>query len=167
MGAVLVSDKVYAGIADGAASDVPIGHGYTYSGHPVSAAVGLEVIRLYTEGGILANGQKVGRQFEAGLARLGAHPLVGDVRARGMLAGVETVQNKATKAAFDPGLKLADRLFRRGYDNGIIFRAFADGTIGLAPALSCTPDEMELLLARLSKTLDQVLDEPDVRKSVA
>ncbi len=59
MGAVLLSDKVYNGIADGAAPDAVIGHGYTYSGHPVSAAVGLEVIRLY-ESGILANGQAVG-----------------------------------------------------------------------------------------------------------
>ncbi len=79
MGAVLLSEHVYAGIADGAAPDVMVGHGYTYSGHPVSAAVALEVIRLY-EDGILANGQKVGAQFEAGLARLSAHPLVGETR---------------------------------------------------------------------------------------
>ncbi len=76
MGAVLLSEKVYAGIADGAAPEVMVGHGYTYSGHPVSAAVALEVIRLY-ENGILANGQKVGELFEAGLARLASHPLVG------------------------------------------------------------------------------------------
>ncbi len=79
MGAVLLSEKVYAGIADGAAPEVMVGHGYTYSGHPVSAAVALEVIRLY-ENGILANGQKVGALFEAGLARLASHPLVGDAR---------------------------------------------------------------------------------------
>ena len=166
MGAVIMSDLVYNGIADGAARDAVIGHGYTYSGHPVSAAVGLEVIRLYTDGGILANGQKVGRQFEAGLAALASHPLVGQARARGMLGALELVADKAAKTPFDPALGLSDRLFHLGYANGILFRAFADGTIGLAPALSCTDTEMETLLARLRRTLDDLLEQPDVRAAL-
>ena len=64
---------------------------------------------------------------------------------------------------FPPALRLSDRLFKSAYRNGLIFRAFADGTIGLAPALSCSENEMEQLLVRLAATLDQVLDEPDVR----
>ena len=80
-----------------------------------------------------ANRQKVGRQLEAGLARLASHPLVGDTRASGMLGAVETVRNKTTKAAFDPALKMSERLFQHGIDNGIVFRAFADGTIGSGP----------------------------------
>ncbi len=165
MGAVLLSEHVYAGIADGAAPDVMVGHGYTYSGHPVSAAVALEVIRLY-EDGILANGQKVGAQFEAGLARLSAHPLVGETRARGMLGALELVSCKSKKTPFAPALKLSERLFSRGYDNGILFRAFADGTIGLAPALSCTPAEMDELLLRLGRTLDDVLAQSDVKSAL-
>ena len=166
MGAVILSDMVYAGIADGAAPEAVVGHGQTYSGHPVSAAVGLEVIRLYTEGGILANGQRVGRHFEAGLAALSNHPLVGEARARGMLGALELVADKSSKTPFDPALGLSERLFRRGYDNGIVFRAFADGTIGLAPALSCTDAEMALLLTRLRRTLDSVLEDPDVRAAL-
>ena len=166
MGAVLISEKIYAGIADGAAPDVAVGHGYTYSGHPVSAVVALEVIRLY-EDGILANGQKVGALFEAGLARLASHPLVGDARARGMLGALELVSSKASRTPFAPELKLSDRLFARGYENGILFRAFADGTIGLAPALSCTADEMGELLRRLEKTLDDVLGQPEIRSAIA
>lgn len=165
LGAVMISDKIYEGIADGGAPDAPIGHGYTYSGHPVSTAVGLEVIRLY-EAGILANGQKSGRQMEAGLASLASHPLVGEARARGMLGALELVSDKANKTPFDPALKLSDRLFRNGYNNGILFRAFADGTIGLAPALSCTEAEMEMLLARLTKTLDDTLAESNVRAAL-
>ena len=166
MGAVILSNDVYSGIADGAAADAVIGHGYTYSGHPVSAAVGLEVIRLYTDGGILANGQKVGKAFAAGLDKLAAHPLVGDARSRGMLGALELVSHKGAKTLFDPSLKLSDRLFRAGYENGIIFRAFGDGTIGLAPALSCTADEMALLLSRLRRTLDDVLADPDIRSKM-
>ena len=167
MGAVMIAEHVYAGIADGAAPETPIGHGYTYSGHPVSAAVGLEVIRLYTEGGILANGQRTGVAFEAGLKALESHPLVGEARSRGMLGALELVSDKKAKTPFDPALKMSERLFANGYRNGIVFRAFADGTIGLAPALSCTLDEMGLLLARLKATLDATLDEPDIRKIVA
>jgi adenosylmethionine-8-amino-7-oxononanoate aminotransferase len=166
MGAVILSEEVYEGIADGASPETIIGHGQTYSGHPVSAAVGLEVIRLYTDGGILANGHKVGSQFERGLAALQSHPLVGEARFRGMLGALELVSNKASKAPFDPAVGLANRLLRRGYENGIVFRAFADGTIGLAPALSCTEIEMEMLLGRLWRTLDDILDEPEVRRAV-
>ena len=98
MGAVLMSDRIYAGIADGAAPDLPIGHGFTYSAHPVSAAVGLEVLRLYTEGGIVANGQAVAPRFAAGLAALADHPLVGDARSTGLLGALELVSDKRTKA---------------------------------------------------------------------
>ena len=165
MGAVLLSDKVYAGIADGAPAEAVIGHGYTYSGHPVAAAVGLEVIRLY-ESGILDNGKAVGQLFGAGLKDLERHPLVGEARFRGMLGALELVADKTARRPFPAEVKLADRLAANGYRNGIIFRAFADGTIGLAPALSCTDDEMEILLARLARTLDDTLGEADVRAAL-
>ncbi|HEX7788989.1 MAG TPA: aminotransferase class III-fold pyridoxal phosphate-dependent enzyme, partial [Afipia sp.] len=142
-------------------------HGLTYSGHPVSAAVGLAVLDLYLEGGILANGQARGPQMLAGLSALADHPLVGDVRGSGMLAAIELVSDKATKAPFAPALGISNRLSTAGYRNGIIFRAFADGTIGFAPALSCSEAEMDMLLARLRTTLDQVLDEPEVRNALA
>src|SRR4051812_44451420 len=86
MGAVFMSDRVYGTIADAAGESV-VGHGYTYSAHPVSAAVGLEVLRLYEEE-LLDNGRKAGALLMAGLEELRDHPLVGDVRGRGMLAAV-------------------------------------------------------------------------------
>jgi adenosylmethionine-8-amino-7-oxononanoate aminotransferase len=167
MGAVLMSDRVYQGIADGAAPDLPIGHGATYSGHPVSAAVGLEVLRLYTEGGILANGRKVAERFDAGLAGIADHPLVGDTRGRGLLGAIELVANKESKKRLDPSLRLPERLFSRGYANGVIFRAFGDNIIGLAPALCCSGDEMDMIFARIRRTLDDLLAEADVRSAIS
>jgi adenosylmethionine-8-amino-7-oxononanoate aminotransferase len=167
MGAVLMSDRVYQGIADGASTDLPIGHGATYSGHPVSAAVGLEVLRLYHEGGILANGRKVTERFDAGLAAIADHPLVGDTRGRGLLGAIELVADKDTKARLDPSLRLPERLFARGYANGVIFRAFGDNIIGLAPALCCSGDEMDMIFARIRRTLDDLLAEADVRSAVS
>lgn len=167
MGALMISDAVYNGIADGAAPNVLVGHGATYSGHPVSAAVALEVIRLYEEGGILAHAQAMEPVFAAGLADMLNHPLVGNVRHRGLLGAVELVADKASKRAFDPALGLSDRLFRSGYQNGLIFRSFGDHILGFAPALCFTEDNFAQLFARLKRTLDEVLDAPDVRRALA
>jgi len=161
MGAVLIADPVYQVIADAQGGTAPLGHGLTYSAHPVSAAVGLEVLRLYTEAGLLENSQRIGTLFQAALReRFAGHPLVGDVRGRGMLAALELVADKATRAPIPPALGVADRLARDGYRNGVIFRAFADGVIGLAPPLCCTQDDIALLIDRLATTLDGVMEVP-------
>ena len=166
MGATMMSEKVYAGIADGAPSGVPIGHGATYSAHPVGAAVALEVLRLYEEGGILANGQRGAAHFAAGLEALRAHPLVGDARHRGLLGALELVSDKASKRRFDAALGLSDRIFAAGYRNGLVFRSFGDHILGFAPALTFTEDEFAQLFTRLKRTLDEVLDAPDVRAAL-
>lgn len=166
MGATLMSEKVYAAIADGAPKGAPIGHGATYSAHPVSAAVALEVLRLYEDGGVLANGQRVAPVFAQGLDDLLTHPLVGDSRHRGLLGALELVSNKATKAGFDAALDLPRRMAATAYKNGIIFRAFSDNCLGFAPALTFTESDFGLMFERLKKTLDDVLAEPDVRAAL-
>jgi putrescine aminotransferase len=166
MGAVLLSDKFFRSIADHAPAGAAIGHGFTYSGHPVSAAVGLAVLKLYTDGGILANAQAVGPLFEQRLGALADHPLVGEVRSKGLLAGVELVTNKQTKAKPDPALKMHDHLARIGYENGVIFRAFADGIVGFAPPLCCSKDDINLIIDRFTKTLDTVLEISEIRNAV-
>ncbi len=162
MGAVLLSDHVYETIADGQREGVPFGHGQTYSGHPVSAAIGLEVLRLYQEGGILANGQRSGTYFETALAMLADHPLVGDVRVCGLLAGIELVTDKNARRKPAPDLGISKQLAERGYANRLIFRAFADDVIGLAPPLTITTDEIDLLVDRLTTTLDDLLDVKEI-----
>ncbi|MEO5796316.1 MAG: aspartate aminotransferase family protein [Rhodoferax sp.] len=167
LGATMVSEKIYAGIADGAPAGAPIGHGATYSAHPVGAAVALEVLRLYEEGGVLANGQRGAAHFSAGLEALRSHPLVGDARHRGLLGALELVSNKTSKTGFDPALGLPDRIFKAGYQNGLIFRSFGDHILGFAPALIFSEDEFAQMFTRLKKTLDDVLAAPDVRAALA
>jgi putrescine---pyruvate transaminase len=157
MGAVFVSDRIYQEMADAVPADVPFGHGFTYSGHPVSAAVALAVIKLY-EGGLIENSKKVGPYFEAQLKTLAEHPVVGDVRAKGLLAAIEIVTNKETKAKPAKDKNVAGRLAAAGYKNGLIFRAFADDVIGLAPPICITEAEVDLLISRLRTTLDTILD---------
>ena len=165
MGAVFMSDRIYQTIADGAGSKV-VGHGFTYSGHPVSAAVGLEVLRLY-EGGLLENGRKAGVRLMAGLQSLKDHPLVGDVRGRGMLAAIELVTDKEKKTHLPAAAQPSRRMFDRAWQNGLVIRAFGDGVLGYAPPLCCTDADIDLIVERTRQTLDQTLEDPDVRKAMA
>lgn len=161
MGAVLMTDDVYNTIADGAGK-AAVGHGFTYSAHPVSAAVALECLRLYDDG-LLENGRKAGQRLMTGLHALAGHPLVGEVRGRGMLAAIELVTDKVRKtplpAAADPGR----RIFDRAWQNGLIVRAFNSGVLGFAPPLCCTDDDIDGILERTRLTLDQTLEDKDVR----
>ncbi|WP_248447826.1 aspartate aminotransferase family protein [Sinorhizobium meliloti] len=164
MGAVFMTDRIYDTIADGAGTSL-VGHGYTYSAHPVSAAVALEVLRLY-EGGLLENGRKAGKRLMEGLQSLADHPLVGDLRGRGMLAAIELVTDKTKKTPLPAAADPSRRIFDRAWDNGLIIRAFGNGVLGYAPPLCCTDDDVEAIVARTRKTLDQTLEDRDVRALV-
>lgn len=166
MGAVLLSDEIYCAIADGVDTQTVVGHGHTYSAHPVSAAVACEVLRLYVDGGMLANGVSVAPHFAEGLQALLEHPLVGDARYRGLLGALELVADKSTRRRFSPALGLNLEIGRLAYENGLIFRAFNDNVLGFAPALCFTSSEFEALFERLAKTLDALLDNPDVRREI-
>ncbi|MFI8615428.1 aminotransferase class III-fold pyridoxal phosphate-dependent enzyme [Acidovorax sp. NPDC077693] len=166
MGATLMSDTVYAAIADAAPAGAAIGHGATYSAHPVSAAVALEVLRLYEEGGILVNGRRMAGTFAHGLDALLDHPLVGDSRHLGLLGALELVSDKRTKTGFAPALGLPDRIAAASYRQGVVFRAFGDNILGFAPALTYTRDDFALLFERVRATLDEVLAAPDVRAAL-
>ncbi|ACS59222.1 aspartate aminotransferase family protein [Rhizobium leguminosarum] len=164
MGAVLMADHVYQTIAEGAGA-AAVGHGYTYSAHPVSAAVGLEVLKLY-ENGLLENGVRAGARLMQGLESLRDHPLVGDVRGRGMLAAVELVVDKVNKTPLPASAEPARRIFDRAWENGLVIRAFGNGVLGYAPPLCCTETEIDAIVERTRITLDETLEDPDVRRAL-
>jgi len=161
MGAVFMRDHVYETIADGAGAKA-VGHGFTYSAHPVSAAVALEVLYLY-ENGLLENGRKAGVRLMAGLESLRDHPLVGDVRGRGMLAAVELVTDKDKKTPLPASVQPATRLFDRAWEQGLIVRSFPQGIFGYAPPLCCTEAEIDAIVERTRTVLDQTLEDPEIR----
>jgi adenosylmethionine-8-amino-7-oxononanoate aminotransferase len=161
MGAVFLSDHVYQTIASGAGAKA-VGHGFTYSAQPVSAAVGLEVLKLY-EGGLFDNGRQMGARLQAGIATLSDHPLVGDVRGRGMLAAVELVTDKERKTPLPAELNAATRLFDRAWEHGLIVRAFAQGVFGYAPPLCCSEAEIDAIIERTRAVLDDTLEDPEIR----
>lgn len=159
MGAVFVSDRFFKTIGDSAPAGIPMGHGHTYSGHPVSAAIALEVLRLYEEGGILANGQKVGPYFLKKLREFSKLPFVGDVRGRGLLAAIELVADKETKRPIDGSVEIAKKALKAADKHGILFRVYAEGVIALAPALCITEQEIDVLMEKLGAVLADVSDD--------
>ncbi|RME67907.1 MAG: aminotransferase class III-fold pyridoxal phosphate-dependent enzyme, partial [Alphaproteobacteria bacterium] len=86
---------------------------------------------------------------------------------RGLLGALELVADKKTAGRFGPSLRLAERMFDCGYRNGVIFRAFSDHIIGLAPPLICTEDEIDMIFSRVRQTLDELFSEPDIRRACA
>jgi len=156
LAAVLFSEAVYSAVADNTAKIGTFGHGFTTSGHPLAMAVALENLKIIEERDLMGNAARVGAVMQAELAsQLASHPLVGEVRGSGLIAGVELVEDKASKQPFDPQLKVGARTFARGHDNGLIVRAIGD-TIALCPPMIITEAQVQEVIRRLKKTLDEV-----------
>jgi 4-aminobutyrate--pyruvate transaminase len=149
---LLVSDEIFDVIARRSAANGSFGHGYTYSAHPLGAAVALEALAIYEERDIVAQVRAVAPQFQEGLARFKDSPIVGDVRGRGLIAGIELVADKVTKEKFAPSLKAGGVLEACCLAGGLILRAIGD-VVAISPPLIISPTEIDLLLERLGNGL--------------
>ncbi|HEU0151071.1 MAG TPA: aspartate aminotransferase family protein [Bradyrhizobium sp.] len=155
LAAVLISDTIYQAMADQSDRLGTFGHGYTTGAHPVATAVALENLAIIEERGLVSNAAEVGAHMRAGLARFADHPLVGEVRGRGLIAAVEFVADKATKAKFDPVGKVGLRFFERAHEHGLIIRNVGD-SIALCPPMIITTAQVDELLKRFAATLEDV-----------
>lgn len=156
--ALLVSDGIYQAIADQSKALGGLGHGYTYSGHPVAAAVALETLHLYDELKIVDHVREVAPAFQAGIRKLADHPLVGEARGIGLMAALEFVANKDTRETFSPELKVAYRVNSVLERNGILLRALGD-SLAMCPPLIIGPSELQSMLSAVRLALDEVYRE--------
>jgi 4-aminobutyrate--pyruvate transaminase len=153
--AVMINDKVFQGIAEGSHTIGTWGHGFTYSGHPVPAAVAVETLRIYDEIGLLDHVRRVGPYMQKALrARFADHPLVGEVRGVGLIAAIELVEDKAARRNFDPARKVGLRLAKLGEEHGVILRALINDTIAFSPPLIITEAEIDAMLDRTAAALE-------------
>jgi len=129
-------------------------HGYTYSGHPVCCAVALETLAIMKERDLVGHVERVGPRLLGGLKRFASHPLVGDVRGVGLMAGVELVRDKATRAQFDPPGSVGAAFVARAQSHGLIVRHLQD-TIALCPPLIVTEAEIDEILRRFERALEE------------
>lgn len=155
LAAVLISDTIYQAMADQSDRLGTFGHGYTTGAHPVATAVALENLAIIEERGLVNNAAEVGAHMREGLARFASHPLVGEVRGMGLIAAVELVADKATKARFDPVGKVGMRVFDRAHDHGLIIRAIGD-SIAFCPPMIITTAQVDEMLKRFAATLEDV-----------
>ena len=155
--AVLLNDTVYEGIRMAAERIPVLGAGFTCSAHPVAAAVALEVLDIYEERGIVAYAARTGAHMQARLAALADHPLVGDVRGVGMLAGVELVKDKARGVGFRPESWVAGKWAEFAARRGLLIRPLTGDIVGLAPPLVMTIPELDAMLDGLAAALDDTL----------
>lgn len=155
LAAVLLGEQVHSVIARYSGELGVFGHGYTASGHPVATAVGLENIRIIEERGLVDNAAQVGKVLQSSLRELADHPLVGEVRGEGLIAGVELVADKLTRKQFDPLGKAGAAVFERAHEHGLIVRGIQD-TIAFCPPLIITEAQVREMVSRFADTLDEV-----------
>ncbi|MGN4066783.1 aspartate aminotransferase family protein [Burkholderia gladioli] len=157
---VIVGERVWEVIARGSREHGPMGHGWTYSGHPVCAAAALANLDILERENLAGNAAEVGAYFGERLReRFGAHPLVGEVRSVGMLAALEFMADKQARQPFDPTLKIGAQVSAAALERGVIARAMPHGDIlGFAPPLVMTRAEADEIVARVRQAVDQVAD---------
>jgi 4-aminobutyrate--pyruvate transaminase len=156
IGAVLVSEPIYAALVKQSEKIGVFSHGFTYSGHPVTSAVALETLNIYEQDDILSHVRRMAPRMQAGLRRFADHPLVGEVRGIGLIGAIELVRDKATKAPFDPAEAVGPFLVKRGHHHGLILRALGD-SIAFCPPLIVNEAEIDLMLERFAAALQDTL----------
>ncbi len=154
LSALIVSGEMFADIAQEAGRIGVFGHGFTYGGHPVSAAVALETLAIYAERDILGHVGRVGPVLQRGLAELQQHPLVGEARGIGLIGALELVADKDNRTAFDPKLAVGPRVVAKAQAHGVILRAMGDA-VAFAPPLIISADDIQDMLGRFRRALDE------------
>ncbi len=152
LGAVGLSEEIYQGLLG---SEAAFFHGYTYNGHPVCCAAALANLDIIEAERLVENAATVGAYLLERLQELQELPHVGEVRGLGLLAAVEIVADKATRAKFAPELKVGERIQARARAGGLLCRAVSD-VICLAPPLIITREEVDLVVSRLATAITGV-----------
>ena len=131
------------------------GHGYTYSSHPVPAAVALETLKIYEERDIVgAWCGRVGPRLQAAIRSYADHPLIGEARGIGLIGAVELVRDKATKQSFDAKAGVAAYLVRRAQHHGVILRNMPGDIVAFCPPLIISESEIDEMMGCFAKALD-------------
>jgi 4-aminobutyrate---pyruvate transaminase len=150
--AVMVNEKVYAAVAANSGEIGTFGHGFTYSGHPVSCAIALETLKIYEEDDVVGHVKALSPKFMAALKGFQGRKYVGEVRGVGLVAAVELYADPAERTPFDPSIKAGARFAEIGLTQGLIVRALGDAVV-LCPPLIITPEELDELFARFERTM--------------
>ena len=156
--AVLINDRIHDAMLRQSDRFGNFAHGFTYAGHPVAAAVALEVQKIYQEIDIVGRAKRLGPVLQATLGALAAHPLVGDVRGTGLILGMELMRDGTQRIPFDSTLKVGTRVDDAAKRHGLILRVVGDRLV-FAPPLVIEEEEIAEIGVRLGRALDDVAED--------
>jgi 4-aminobutyrate--pyruvate transaminase len=158
MAAVTVPEAMYQAMLDESRKIGTFGHGFTYSGHPVAAAVALKTLEIYAREHIVERAARMAPQFQARLAAFRDHPLVGEARGFGLVGAVELVADKTVKRSFAAKAGVGPRAVAFAQEEGLIVRFLLGDVVSMCPPLVISPAEIDELFDRLGRALDRTLD---------
>ena len=155
--AVIVNDELFEPIKEASGDIGVFGHGYTYSGHPVSCAVALKTLEIYERDKGFEHANKTGDYFQTSVSKLNEEDFVGEVRGIGLIAGVELYKDPKNKTPFEEVGKAGKLLSDVCQSNGLIVRPILD-TIALCPPLIISEKEIDELTEKLRRSLQEAND---------
>jgi 4-aminobutyrate--pyruvate transaminase len=158
MSAMMVSATIYKVLEEQSRKLGIFGHGFTYSGHPVPAAVALETLKIYEERKLVDHVRAISPMMQDGLRAMADHPLVGESRGVGLIGALELVRDKATRTSFDAKAGLGAQVVRFAQQRGIIVRSLPGDVIAVCPPLVIVEHEMRELLEGVLGALQDTLD---------
>ena len=157
---VMVGDKVWQVLEQGTDEWGAIGHGYTYSGHPIGAAAALCNLDIIERENLVGNARDTGAYLQQRMQETFAdHPLVGESRGIGLLHALEFSSDRRRRSHFDPNLKVGPQIAAACLEEGLIARAMPHGDIlGFAPPLVISRDEVDTVVERAERAVNRVTD---------
>ena len=158
LGAVTVPENVYQAMVDESRKIGVFGHGYTYTGHPLSTAIGLKTLEIYERDDTVGHVRSVAPKFQARLNGLASHPLVGQARGIGLIGAVELVSDKASKTPFDPKQGMSAHAAQMCQEEGVIVRNVFGDALAFCPPLIITEEQIDEMFDAVERGLDRTLD---------
>ena len=158
LSACLISEKIWQTLVTGSASAGAYGHGYTYSGHPLAMKAAMVNLDIIERDNLLSNVATRGNQLLTELkAALEQHEFVGDIRGYGLLSAVEFVKKRSPLTPFDLKFRVAARIARKAFENGLIVRPLSESsTIAFSPTFVVTDSEIGEMVEKFVNSVDTV-----------
>ncbi|MCL5966081.1 MAG: adenosylmethionine--8-amino-7-oxononanoate transaminase [Deltaproteobacteria bacterium] len=158
LAATLTTEEVYRGFLGRYEEFRTFFHGHSYTANPLGCAAALATLSIFERGDVLPHVRRISAVMADELGGLRDHPRVGDIRQKGLMAGIELVADRAAKAPFPPARKTGQRVIRKAREKGVILRPLSD-VIVLMPPLSSTGEEIRNLVATAAWAIDAALAE--------
>jgi len=159
MSACGISEDIWAVLNEHSSETGPFAHGYTYSAHPVAAATALANLDIIEGERLPDNAKKVGAHLQKRLAEsIAPHPLVGEHRGAGLIAGIELVKDKAKKEPWDPKEKVGGRMYGKLLEQGLICRPIVN-MLAFSPPLIITESDVDEVIEKFATALSNLAAE--------